>query len=136
MRIGELARRSGASPRSLRYYEEQGLLAATRSPGGHREYAEDAVERVERVRCLYAAGLNSDTVRRIMPCMYANESGGPAPDLLDMFRAERERIEAAIGSLEKSRAALDSVIDEAVAARAAAVPTTSPGPVTLTGIRT
>jgi DNA-binding transcriptional MerR regulator len=95
MRIGELARRTGASPRSLRYYEDQGLLAATRSPGGHREYAENSVERVERIRCLYSAGLNSDTVRDILPCMYANELGEPAPDLLDTFRAERERIDAA-----------------------------------------
>ncbi|MFY7064968.1 MerR family transcriptional regulator [Nocardiopsis changdeensis] len=133
MRIGELARRTGASPRSLRYYEDQGLLASTRSPGGHREYAEESVERVERIRCLYAAGLNSETVRGILPCMYANEVGEPAPDLIDMFWAERERIEAAIRSLEKTRASLDAVIGEAVAARAATRPPTAPEPVTLTG---
>ncbi|CAL9483995.1 Nodulation protein NolA [Nocardiopsis dassonvillei] len=136
MRIGELARRTGASPRSLRYYEEQGLLSATRSPGGHREYAEGSVERVERIRCLYAAGLNSDTVRRVMPCMYANENGGPAPDLLDMLRAERERVDAAVRSLERTRDALDTIIGEAAAARAAAGPPAAPEPVTLTGIRT
>ncbi len=35
MRIGELARRSGVSERSLRYYEAQGLLSSERTPGGH-----------------------------------------------------------------------------------------------------
>ncbi|MGH3121741.1 MAG: MerR family DNA-binding transcriptional regulator, partial [Streptosporangiaceae bacterium] len=34
MRIGELASKTGASVRSLRYYEQQGLLAAERSPSG------------------------------------------------------------------------------------------------------
>ncbi|NED82406.1 MerR family DNA-binding transcriptional regulator, partial [Streptomyces sp. SID11233] len=34
MKIGELARRTGASVRSLRYYEQQGLLDSTRTPGG------------------------------------------------------------------------------------------------------
>jgi len=40
MRIGELARRAGASARSIRYYEEQGLLLARRQANGYREYDE------------------------------------------------------------------------------------------------
>ena len=43
MRIGELARRTGVSVRSLRYYETQGLLRSDRTPGGHREYAEAGI---------------------------------------------------------------------------------------------
>ncbi|WP_150237084.1 MerR family transcriptional regulator [Nocardiopsis quinghaiensis] len=113
MRIGELSRRTGVSPRSLRYYEEQGLLASTRTPGGHREYGADALERVDRIQCLFTAGLNSDTVRELMPCMYAHERGEPAPDLLDGLRAERARVDAAICRLERSRSALDTVIGDA-----------------------
>ena len=45
MRIGELARRTGVSERSLRYYEQQALLAADRTPGGQRDYPEQAVDR-------------------------------------------------------------------------------------------
>src|SRR5258708_4374886 len=59
MRIGELARRTGVSERSLRYYETQGLLRAERTPGGHREYGDWAVDRVIRIQALYAAGLPS-----------------------------------------------------------------------------
>ena len=44
MRIGDLAEHTGASVRSLRYYEEQGLLLADRTPSGQRTYDDDAVD--------------------------------------------------------------------------------------------
>jgi DNA-binding transcriptional MerR regulator len=40
MRIGELSQRTGVSPRSLRYCEEQGLLTSSRSEAGQRHYSE------------------------------------------------------------------------------------------------
>ena len=46
MRIGDLAQQTGASVRSLRYDEEQGLLSSVRTPRGQRTYEEDAVGRV------------------------------------------------------------------------------------------
>lgn len=79
MRIGALSRRTGVSPRSLRYYEEQGMLTSTRTAGGHREYAEPAVDRVIRIQELFAAGLRSDTIADILPCM-RNVDGGPSAE--------------------------------------------------------
>ncbi|MFP4132277.1 MAG: MerR family transcriptional regulator, partial [Thiohalospira sp.] len=38
LNIGELAERLGTTPRTLRFYEEEGLLAPERSPGGTRRY--------------------------------------------------------------------------------------------------
>jgi DNA-binding transcriptional MerR regulator len=122
MRIGELSRRTGVSPRSLRYYEEQGLLASTRTAGGHREYSPLAVERVERIQCLFAAGLCSSTIHELLPCIYAQERGDPAPDLLDNLRVERTRIAEAIDQMERSLAALDQVIDTARPSPATARP--------------
>jgi DNA-binding transcriptional MerR regulator len=51
LRIGEVARRAGTTPRTIRYYEEIGLLpvAGGREPGAHRTYAEDDVERLAEV---------------------------------------------------------------------------------------
>lgn len=43
MKIGELGRRAGVSTRTLRYYEEQGLLEPTRLPNGYRSYDEKDV---------------------------------------------------------------------------------------------
>ncbi|KOX08821.1 MerR family transcriptional regulator [Nocardiopsis sp. NRRL B-16309] len=111
MRIGELSRRTGVSPRSLRYYEEQGLLASTRTVGGHREYGPLAPERVDRIQCLFAAGLSSATIYELLPCIYAQERGEPAPDLLDHLCEERARIAASLDRLERTLVALDGVID-------------------------
>ena len=48
LRIGDVAQRAGTTPRTIRYYEEIGLLppADERLPGAHRTYAESDVERL------------------------------------------------------------------------------------------
>ncbi|WP_460498557.1 MerR family transcriptional regulator [Glycomyces tarimensis] len=116
MRIGELARRTGVGERSLRYYEQQGLLRAERTPGGHREYAESAVDRVVRIQHLFAAGLHSSTIAGMLPCM-RDSDGGPneatTPRLVEDLRAERDRIDRAITDLVRSREILDEVIETA-----------------------
>ncbi len=60
MRIGELARRSGTSARSIRYYEQQGLMVARRRPNGYRDYDERSVATVRRIQVLleYFHGYN------------------------------------------------------------------------------
>ncbi|MGW1076685.1 MerR family transcriptional regulator [Streptomyces sp. NPDC002537] len=118
MRIGELARRSGVSERSLRYYETQGLLRAERTPGGHRDYGEWAVDRVVRVQALYAAGLNSKKIAHLLPCM-RDADGGPnelaTPRLVAELTEERDRINRMITDLIRSRDVLDEAIDTASA---------------------
>ncbi|MEU8973038.1 MerR family transcriptional regulator [Streptomyces monashensis] len=113
MRIGELARRTGVSERSLRYYETQGLLAAERTAGGHRDYPEPAVDRVIRIQELYAAGLHSEKIRQLLPCM-RDQDGGPSasatPRLVEDLTAERDRIDRMIADLLRSRDTLDEVI--------------------------
>ncbi|MCL8016421.1 MerR family transcriptional regulator [Streptomyces sp. AS02] len=116
MRIGELARRTGVSERSLRYYETQGLLSAERTPGGHRDYPEAAVDRVIRIQELFAAGLHSDRIAQLLPCM-RDTDGGPSavatPRLVEDLTAERDRIDRLIADLVRSRDTLDGVIEAA-----------------------
>ncbi|QZL06908.1 MerR family transcriptional regulator [Streptomyces sp. BHT-5-2] len=63
MWIGELADLTGVSPRSLRYYEQQGLLAPQPADSGYRAY--DALEaiRVANIKELLDAGLTLEDVR-------------------------------------------------------------------------
>jgi DNA-binding transcriptional MerR regulator len=118
VRIGELARRTGVSERSLRYYEAQGLLVSERTAGGQREYAERAVDRVILIQELFAAGLHSKKIAQLLPCM-RDPHGGPneraTPELVVELTAERDRIDQMIADLATSRAVLDEVI--ATAAR-------------------
>jgi DNA-binding transcriptional MerR regulator len=107
MRIGELAERAGVSVRSLRYYEEQGLLQATRTPSGQRTYDDAAADRVRLIQQLYAAGLASRTILDIMPCV---DTGHATPELLARLTSERDRITAQMASLDEARARLDAVI--------------------------
>lgn len=68
MPIGELVRRTGLSARTLRYYEECGLLApAARSGGGHRLYGPDVLERLRRIRELQdLLGFSLEEIRQVI----------------------------------------------------------------------
>jgi DNA-binding transcriptional MerR regulator len=107
VRIGELAARSGVSVRALRYYEEQGLLEANRSGSGQRHYPESAVDRVQLIQMLYAAGLSSRTIAELLPCVEAKVS---TPESRARLAAERDRIDAQIAALTRTRDRLDAVI--------------------------
>ena len=54
MRIGQLSQATGVSQRSLRYYEEQGLLHPRRTDAGQRLYGADDVDLVVRIQHLFA----------------------------------------------------------------------------------
>lgn len=107
MLIGELSRRTGVKPRMLRYYEEQGLLDAARGPNGYREYAEDAVLAVRQIRALLDAGLSTDVIRAVLPCVR-----GEAPefdlcvDVWAILGRELMATEQRISELERNRSTL------------------------------
>ncbi|RII11730.1 HTH-type transcriptional regulator HmrR [Streptomyces sp. YIM 130001] len=63
MRIGEAAAASGLTTRALRYYEQRGLVAAKRTPTGHRAYGQDDVQRLCAIRELLDAGLTIGDIR-------------------------------------------------------------------------
>lgn len=112
MRIGELSRRSGASVRSLRYYEEQSLLAPTRLPSGYRVYDESDVLRVRRIQALLAAGLGTRKIEHILPCLAQHEDGIALScgDLYHELVAERDELLDRIDALRTSVEALEAVI--------------------------
>jgi len=107
VRIGEVAARAGVSVRALRYYEEQGLLTPARSASGQRRYPDSAVDRVHLIQQMYAAGLPSRTIVRLLPCV---DTGEATPAMLELLLAERDRIERQLGELADARDRLDTVI--------------------------
>jgi len=68
LRIGEVAERAAVSTRTIRYYEQVGLLAPSdRSPGATRRYTEPDLARLLRIRELQATmGFDLDQIRTIL----------------------------------------------------------------------
>ncbi|MFF4491050.1 MerR family transcriptional regulator [Streptomyces sp. NPDC001544] len=92
MRIGELAKATGVSTRSLRYYDEQGLLPASRGSNGYRDYDEQAVRVVAFIQDLYRAGLSSEIIRQILPCAGSVQPQGNCTELLARVRQVRDQL--------------------------------------------
>ena len=65
--IGEVAQRLGLSLRTVRYYEEVGLVTpAERSPGGFRLYDDDAVERLELIKQMKPLEFSLEETRELL----------------------------------------------------------------------
>lgn len=108
MRIGELAAAAGVSPRSLRYYEEQGLIQSRRSPGGWRDFDVPTVERVILIQHLLAAGLGSATIGELLPCLEA--SPDERTEVMDrLLHQEVERLEAKRRDLDRELEVLQAL---------------------------
>lgn len=122
MRIGDLAAATGASARSLRYYEDQGLLGSSRSTGGQRHYPDTAVERVTLIQSLLAAGLSSGTIYEVLPCI--TQEAVRTPALAARLRDELAKVDDQINGLHRTREVLAGLAD------AYAIPsvTGTPGP--------
>lgn len=109
MRIGQLAEATGVSARSLRYYEEQGLIRSSRTSGGWRDFDAASVERVVMIQHLLAAGLSSATIDQLLPCLEAprEERTGVMEELLarevERLRCKRRDIDRELDVLESLR---------------------------------
>jgi DNA-binding transcriptional MerR regulator len=125
--IGEAATRLGVSERSLRYYQQIGLLTPSgRTPGGLRRYSEADLERVHRIRELQTLlGFNLDEIKAqlesedrlaAVKAEYRDEATDPVRrrELLEQALAVRDQlravVEAKIAGLERVRDEIDGAI--------------------------
>jgi DNA-binding transcriptional MerR regulator len=107
LRIGQLAERAGVSVRALRYYEEQGLLKADRTPAGHRAYPESAVEKVRFLQQMYAAGLTSRNIAGLLPCW---DTGHTDAEQRRMLQQQRDFIQGKIHEMTIALGRLDDIL--------------------------
>ena len=113
MKIGELARKTGASVRSLRYYEAAGLLPAARRPNGYREFDASAVERVVAIRGLLETGFTLDEVGLLSACLTAaGDDTCCCSRTVALYRSRLARIDQQLATL----ALLRGRIQERIAA--------------------
>jgi DNA-binding transcriptional MerR regulator len=137
LRIGDLARRAGTTPRTIRYYEELRLLpaAAERDAGRHRTYSEDDVERLEQLlRMKDLLGLTLEELRGVVEAEDARSAlreewrhGTPSPERreeiltealahighqLALVQRRRDKLDALQVELEAKRAQLSERLRE------------------------
>jgi DNA-binding transcriptional MerR regulator len=107
LRIGDVARRAGTTPRTIRYYEEIGLLppAEERASGAHRTYAESDVERLASLLQLKSLlGLSLEELKDLQAAEDARAvlrqewAGG-----VRSAKRRRDILRASLGHLERQR---------------------------------
>jgi len=107
--IGQVAERSGMAVSALRYYEAQGLVTATRTPGGARRFPRSVLRRLAFVRAAQNVGLSLAEIRSALGTL----PEGRTPTARDWARLSagwRSRLDEQIAALTQLRDGLDSCI--------------------------
>ena len=125
MRIGELAARFGLNPKTIRYYEEIGLLPrAARLDSGYRLYDEQDAERLGFIRRAKTLGLSLDEIREILSVQAEGEP--PCGQVLGLIDMKIRAINRRMAELQQFRAELATLraawTDENERVRHAATP--------------
>ncbi len=109
MKIGVPAGRSGLPVKTLRYYEDLGLLPAIgRSEGGYRLFAEESLRRLEYIRRLKTFGLS---LQEIQGCLAVHDAGDlPCGDIQIQLERQIERNDAQIEELGQLRQELQGLL--------------------------
>lgn len=102
VRIGELAERTGVPVKTIRYYEEIGVLAPPeRTPSGYRDYDTAVVDRLGFVRAAQAVGLTLGEVREVVALRDRGET--PCRHVIELLQRREAEIEARISALQDLR---------------------------------
>ncbi len=107
--IGTLSERTGVATSALRFYEAEGLIHATRSPGGQRRFARETLRRVSFVRVAQQVGLSLEEIREALASLPDNRT----PTQKDWERLSaswQPRLDAQIHMLERLRERLSLCI--------------------------
>jgi DNA-binding transcriptional MerR regulator len=105
MLIGELASATGVTAKTLRFYEDEGLLhEPDRTPGGYRDYPPDVLARVQFIRCAKVAGL---TLRQIRAVLAIRDDGqAPCSHVAQLVSDSLVDTERRLRELQQTRAQL------------------------------
>ena len=107
--IGEVARRSGVATSALRFYEEQGLIAAERTDAGHRRYPRLVLRRVAFIVFAQKVGLSLEEIGAELGQLPANR----VPERADWARISKgwtARVDERIAELQRLREGLTACI--------------------------
>lgn len=121
MKIGELSRLTGVSIRSLRYYEEQGLLSPSRMKNGYREYSVMAVEQVKTIVFYLGLGLSTEEISGFLNCVMKNKEAF-CSEILPIYHNKLEEVDQQIALLSQIRSNLIERIESIRLENAGSIP--------------
>jgi MerR family transcriptional regulator, redox-sensitive transcriptional activator SoxR len=107
--IGEVAARSGLAASALRFYEDQGLISASRTTGGARRYPRSVLRRLAVIRAGRNVGLSLPEIRETLDTL-PGERPPTATDWARLSSGWRDRLDEQIAALEQLRDGLTSCI--------------------------
>lgn len=107
--IGALARRSGATPPTIRYYEQIGLLRRPdRRDGGHRVYGEADLKRLTFIRRCRDFGFPIEQVRELVSVI--EDADRSCTDVRDLAQAQLVSVRARMDELRELEASLTEFV--------------------------
>lgn len=112
LKIGALARATGSSVRSIRHYDQQGLLASARAANGYRAFQTVAITQVKQIQRLIAAGFSLEEIRRFPDCMLLIEGAKACANITEAQRNRLAILERQIEALENQRQRLRAMLIE------------------------
>ena len=112
MKIGELAKRTGLAPSTIRFYESKGLLTSVaRLSNGYREYPPDAQAVLAVIVSAQQTGFTLDEIAQILPANAANWQHGELIATLERKLADIAAMEMRLAQNKQQLRALIDLID-------------------------
>ncbi|WP_426235936.1 MerR family transcriptional regulator [Pseudomonas sp. TWP3-2] len=113
MKINELSKKSGVSPRMLRYYEEQGLIRPMRLASGYRDYCQNDISVLKNIKALQEAGLTLNVIRVLMPCIISQPVRfDPCPLIVATLKDQRFKLQRTIEDQSRALSILEQYLEE------------------------
>jgi MerR family transcriptional regulator, copper efflux regulator len=112
VRIGELADRSGVAVKTIRYYEDIGVLdPPERTPSGYRDYDDPAIDRLAFIRAGQAVGLTLGEIRQVVGLRERGQA--PCTHVVALLERRADEIGQRIAELQHLQGDLRRLATEA-----------------------
>ena len=108
--IGQVAKASGVAAKTIRYYEQIGVLSApSRATSGYRLYDQPGVERLRFIRRARSLGLPLQQLKTLMGALNGGPRRALRPQLRALIRGQLDTVKDRIAELELLRQQLEQV---------------------------
>lgn len=117
LRIGKLSKLTGVSARSIRHYEEKGLINTSRQENNYREFDEKVIESINTIQLYLGLGLTTDQIKEIIFCQYPErqehkEKNVYCEELLLMYKSKMHEINKQLAALTEAKINLSEKIKQ------------------------